>query len=177
VFSGNRVSRLEVLMGRRDQLVFALERLPLTFIHGDMNPGNLIAPGGAVDRTALIDWHFSGGQPVGADFANMVGCLAIHGGRLVGSLPEVAERGLEAFLAGARAAGCGDVRDVRFGCLAHLALYNTIGVTNLAYRSTRGGHPLQVRDRDRRHALLDRLTDTLDFLLDFTAEAWSPPQR
>jgi hypothetical protein len=69
-----------------DPLVLAIERTPLTFLHGDWKMGNLgVAPG----RTILLDWTYPGIGPIGHDLAWY---LAVNRLRL----PESKEDSIEA---------------------------------------------------------------------------------
>jgi len=165
VFAGSRGERLRSLLQRRPRLVDAVERLPRTFTHGDMNLGNMIAPGGSPERTVLIDWHFSGGQPIGYDVSNLIGCCCLHPGAPYGDPQAFIAPALDAYLEGVRRSGWQDTDVVRFGCLAHLALANTVGVirqaTQLAER------------RDTGPERLEALAGTLEHLLSLVDTMWA----
>jgi hypothetical protein len=57
---------IDALRHDNDPLARAIERTPLTFLHGDWKMGNLgVAPG----RTILLDWTYPGIGPIGHELA------------------------------------------------------------------------------------------------------------
>lgn len=60
-----------VLLDRLPQIVDGLDRLPLTFAHGDATPENLLRATGQDGTLALIDWGFGSLLPVGFDLAQL----------------------------------------------------------------------------------------------------------
>ena len=164
VFAANRGERLRALLEQRPRLIDAVERLPLTFTHGDMNPGNMIAPGGSLERTVIIDWHFSGGQPIGYDVSNLIGCCTLHERANHGNPKEFIAPALDAYVEGVRRSGWQNSDLVRFACLAHLALTNTIGVIHQAAQLAEKGDAGTER--------LEDLPGTLDYLLSLVDTMW-----
>jgi len=172
VFADGRGRRLRALMQEQSRLLDAVDRLPATLTHADLNPGNMIAPGGSEQRTVLIDWHFSGAQMIGSDVSNLIGCCSIHGGPVYGRVEDIVEPAIDAYVRGMDRAGWRDGDLVRFACLAHLALCNTIGIAYLAFRSVKEGHPLQIRDPERLEEQLGYHAQSLDYLLGLSDTIW-----
>lgn len=172
VFADGRGGKLRALMQEQPGLLDAVDRLPATLTHADLNPGNMIAPGGSEQRTVLIDWHFSGAQMIGSDVSNLIGCCAIHKGPVYGRVEDIVEPAIDAYVDGMERAGWRDSGLVRFACLAHLALCNTIGIAHLAFCSVEEGHPLQIRDPERLEEQLGHHAESLDYLLGLADTMW-----
>ena len=166
VFDGDRGKGLLALLDQREPMLDALERLPLTLTHGDLNTSNMIAPEGSGERTVAVDWHFAGSGVIGYDVVTLIACAAIFQGPKLGRPDQVTEPAIGAYLGGLRRSGWdGDDRLVRFGCLGNLAVRITSGIAALVFRAIDEGHPLQVRDPQRLEELMAHYAESLDYLL------------
>jgi len=116
--------RARRLWQRREALLDLLDRLPQPLVHGDADRRNLFArlgPGG--DETVAIDWAFTGVAAVGEELVNLVLASALWFQAEAAALPELAERCLEAYVAGLADAGWrGDPRLARAGFVVAGAL-------------------------------------------------------
>jgi len=172
VFDAGRGRRMLELLGHRGALLDALERLPLTFTHGDLNTSNMIAPDGAEERTVAVDWHFSGSGIVGYDVTTLIGCAAVYQGPVLGRVDRIVAPTVEAYLRGLRRSGWdGDEVLARFGCLGGLAVRVTSGIPDLVFRAIDEGHPLQIHDPQRLEEMMAHYARSLDYLLELAAEA------
>jgi len=165
VFEGARGKELAELLDQREALLDALERLPLTLTHGDLNPSNMIAPDGSEERTVAVDWHFSGSGVIGFDVVTLVACAAVYDGPKRGRIDRITEPAIEAYVQGLRRAGWdGDDRLARFGCLGNLAVRVTSGIPDLVGRTIEPGH-FEIRDPQRLAERMTHYAECLDYLL------------
>jgi hypothetical protein len=118
-------ARFVRLWQERERFMTALDRLPLTFCHHDLNRRNLFLSQSSVgrDQTVAIDWEDAGTGAVGEDLAPLVmSCLHSEGG--AGESPR--ERDAHAFASyveGLRTVGWrGEHRPVRFAYATRAAL-------------------------------------------------------
>ena len=171
VFDGGRGEALLALLQRRERMLDALERLPLTFTHGDLNPSNMIAPEGSDERTVAVDWHFAGSRVIGYDVVTLIGCAAVFDGPKLGRADQVTEPAVAAYLEGLRRSGWdGDDSLVRLGCLGNLAVRVTSGIGDLAFRAIDEGH-FQIRDPQRLEERMQHHAESLEYLLGLAKEA------
>ena len=170
VFDGERGKGLLALIDQRERMLDALERLPLTLTHGDLNTSNMIAPEGSDERTVAVDWHFAGSGVIGYDVVTVIACAALFQGPILGRPDQVTEPAVGAYLDGLRRSGWdGDDRLARFGCLGNLAVRITSGIPDLASRAVEEGH-FQIRDPQRLEELMAHYAECLDYLLALAGE-------
>ena len=169
-FDGDRGKGLLALFDQRGALLDALERLPLTLTHGDLNQSNMIAPDGSDERTVVVDWHFAGSGAIGFDVVTLIACAAVFDGPKLGRVDEVTEPAIGAYLEGLRQSGWeGDDRLARFGCLGNLAVRITSGIPDLVSRTVEEGH-FQIRDPQRLEERTRHYAECLDYLLGLAQE-------
>ncbi|MCC7352952.1 MAG: phosphotransferase, partial [Anaerolineae bacterium] len=166
VFAGDRGRQFQALLDDLGQLLDALERLPLTFAHADLNTGNMVAPQGSDEQTVLLDWQFGGSQVIGYDVSTVVGCCAVYEGPVYGQANEVTGPTINAYLEGIRRSGWpGDERLVRFGCLGAVTVRVTLVIPDLVLRAIQ-----HIRDPERLATRMNYLSESLAYLLTLTKE-------
>jgi hypothetical protein len=108
------------LIGDRERLMAALERVPRTLCHQDYWRRNLFAVG---EETVAVDWAFTGTGPLGAEAGTLV-CASLAFGELDGDAARDVEGEVyRAYVAGLRETGWeGDERLVRLGYAAKTAV-------------------------------------------------------
>lgn len=126
--------RLRRLWAERERIWEALGRMPRSLCHGDFNYTNLFARDEATDgpETVAVDWQYAGVRPVGEDIAGLIAdSSVVPVRRKAGEPEEFTELVLEAYLAGIREGGWqGDLRRVRFACVARLAFVWSFWLTS-----------------------------------------------
>ena len=143
------------LWDERERFLAALEGLPQTLRHGDVNLGNLFARRDArgVPETTAIDWEFVAQGAIGADLAGLLRSRT----RVREDLPPAALHALvlDGYLDGLHDAGWrGPADAVRLGLAASAALHDAFHTLAFEYL---GG--------DRLPATLARLGGTLELSL------------
>ena len=116
------------LVGHRDRLLDAMERLPRTHSHLDLWVANLVrrpaGTGADAGRVVLLDWAFCGDGAFGEDLGNHLPDAVFDLFWPAERLAELEEVCFPAYLAGLREAGRrGDVDDVRLGLVASWVKY------------------------------------------------------
>ena len=166
--------RLRWLWSNREVFFDALESMPKTLCHGDFNYTNLFArhlPHGE-DQTAAIDWQYAGFRQLGGDIAGLIADSSIIPVRRKAAEPEeFTELILEGYLLGLKESGWkGDLRVVRFACLARLAFPWSFNLL----RSLDGwifDQPLREGNRSEMEMKLAGYVHRQSFLLKLSEEA------
>lgn len=126
-----------------------LERLPKTFAHLDVFPRNIfvreerdaaaVAAAGAAADVVLIDWSFAGIARIGEELGPLVMASAIFMETAIGTLDDLEETVVEAYLDGLRNAGWrGDSNEVIAAYRVSAALRYGPGIIRIGLRTVLG---------------------------------------
>ena len=126
---GATADRVLRLWEERDTLCDALDRLPQTFCHLDINPRNLLVRdrGSGEIQSVAIDWEFAGVSAIGAELASLIGGSLVFGLTDLDTADELEAGVMDSYLAGMQETGWGgDERHVRLGYIIALELHITL---------------------------------------------------
>jgi aminoglycoside/choline kinase family phosphotransferase len=126
------------LYAERDRWLGLLETLPRTLCHLDFWPNNLVAVDS--ERTAVLDWAFSGDGALGEDVGNLVPDAIFDHFLPAADLPELDHAVYVAYVEGLREGGWnGDERLVRLAMCASAVKYLFL-VPRLLERASEATH-------------------------------------
>jgi Ser/Thr protein kinase RdoA (MazF antagonist) len=109
-----------------------LETLPRTLVHGDACPQNLLVDAADPDRFVVIDWSWSGAQPVGFDLAQLLAGGGDTGRLGPAELAAVHATILPAWVEGFRAEGRTVTEaEAEFGYVATLVIFSGLSAIPL----------------------------------------------
>ena len=142
--------------------------------HGDFSYTNLFARDGTdgESETVAVDWQYAGLRSVGEDIAGLIADSSVVPVRRKAAEPEAfTELVLDAYLAGIREGGWqGDLRRVRFACVARLAFVWSFWLT-LGWGGELLGSPVSGTDSAVQAEKLDAYVRTQEFLFRLGDEA------
>jgi thiamine kinase-like enzyme len=147
--------------------------MPKSLCHGDFNYLNLFALCESPDesQTFAVDWQYAGIRPIGEDIAGLIADSSVVPVRRKAAEPkEFTELVLEAYLAGIHESGWrGDLRQVRFACIARLAFVWSFWLTS-GWGGELLNHPVPDANREAQSMKLDVYVRTQEFLFQLAEE-------
>lgn len=119
------------LWADREQLLRALDQLPVILGHNDLFPRNVFRRDSVQgERTVAIDWPYVGPTPIGAELASMVGASQVFFGSPPDEWEDLEQACLTGYRRGLDQVGYGvDPADIEAGYLLSYALRFGVGVT------------------------------------------------
>lgn len=170
-------ARICALWDDRDTLCDALDQLPQTFCHLDINPRNLLRRemGTGAIQSVAIDWEFAGVSALGAELASLIGGSLLFDEADLATADDLDAAVFASYLVGLADVGWrGDAQQIRLGYLIALALHLVfIQLGTLVYATRDATFRAWCESILRRpySAILDHMRSLLAFNLDRADQA------
>jgi hypothetical protein len=175
--SSAAAARILQLWKDREALFDALDRLPQTFCHLDINPRNLfvVDEAAGASRSVAIDWEYAGVSALGVELASLVGGSLLFGLADLDTAADLEAAVFANYLDGLRETGwTGNPGQARLGYTISLGLHLVFIVLLAVVAGTQDAGFRQWAEQVMGRPypeLLDRNARLLDFLLARTDEA------